>query len=187
VVYPGLSEHLKLVALLLGGLYIVTHSLAFIKPAMASKWLTDFPRNHAAGVVLTLVNVAWAAWLLYHLDVGNFHKFRPAIVLLSPVIFYLLITYIDHFLSVRALGCFLLLAACALLKACFLREETSRLFIVVLAYVWIVAGMYFVGAPYLLRNLIQKVTVSHNRLKLACAPGVLYGIMVVILSVFFIR
>ena len=52
-----------------------------------------------------------------------------------------MLRFVDEFLAVRALGILCLLAAEPLLDAAFLRPETSRLLVTVLAYLMIVAGL----------------------------------------------
>ena len=51
-------------------------------------------------------------------------------------------------------GILCLLAAEPLLEAAFLRPETSRLLVTMLAYLMIVVGLFWVTMPYLLRDQI---------------------------------
>ena len=60
----------------------------------------------------------------------------------------------DEFLAVRALGILCLLAAEPLLDAAFFRYEPSRLLVTVFAYLMVVAGLFWVTMPYLLRDQI---------------------------------
>jgi len=48
------------------------------------------------------------------------------------------------------------------------------------AYVWVIAGLFYVGMPYLLRDAIQWVTADRNRLKLGALAGTLYGLALVV-------
>ena len=73
-----------------------------------------------------------------------------------------------------------LLAAQPLLESAFLREENSRLLLVVLCYVWIVTGMFWVGMPYTLRDQIGWVTASEDRWKCATFTGLVYGVLLLI-------
>ena len=98
--------------------------------------------------------------------------------------FYLTLRYVDEFLAVRALGILLLLAACPLLDAAFLRPETSRLLLVVLAYGWIFAGMFFVGAPHLFRDGLDWLRRGGpGRFRLAALGGLAYGLAVLACAV----
>jgi hypothetical protein len=95
------------------------------------------------------------------------------------------IYYLDEFLAVRALGVFLLLAAQPLLDAAFLHEQTSRLLLTLLAYVWIVAGLFYVGMPFLLRDQISWVSGNTGRWKAAAGAGAAYGGLLLISAMLF--
>jgi hypothetical protein len=69
----------------------------------------------------------------------------------------------------------LLLAAEPLLESCALRSEPSRLLLVILAYAWIIAGLFFVGMPYLLRDAVKILTSQKQIWHLAALGGLLYG------------
>jgi hypothetical protein len=87
----------------------------------------------------------------------------------------LAITFIPDFLSVRALGTLALLAAEPLLESAFLREERIRLLLVVLVYAWVIAGMFWVGMPFTLRDQITWVTASETRWRATAFAGLAYG------------
>ena len=83
--------------------------------------------------------------------------------------------FVDEFLAVRALGILCLLAAEPLLDAAFLRYETSRLLITVFAYALIVAGLFWVAIPYVLRDQINWSTRSVFRWRCLHAIALIYG------------
>jgi hypothetical protein len=68
-----------------------------------------------------------------------------------------------------------LLAAEPLLDAAFLRYETSRLLLTVFAYLLIVAGLFWVAIPYLLRDQINWGTRSVSRWRFLHAIAFIYG------------
>ena len=69
--------------------------------------------------------------------------------------YVLVLRFVEEFLAVRALGILCLLAAEPLLDSAFLRYETSRLLVTVFAYLLVVAGLFWVTMPYLLRDQIN--------------------------------
>ena len=75
----------------------------------------------------------------------------------------------------RALGILCLLAAEPLLDAAFLRYETSRLLVTVFAYLLIVAGLFWVTMPYLLRDQINWSVCSTFRWRFMHGVALLYG------------
>src|SRR6266480_3049969 len=84
-------------------------------------------------------------------------------IVVLPIGYALVLRFVDEFLAVRALGILCLLAAEPLLEAAFFRYETSRLFLTALAYLLIVAGLFWVTMPYLLRDQINWSAKSNTR------------------------
>jgi hypothetical protein len=134
--------------------------------------------------MLTLA-AAWAFWLVATMDLGEFDKYRTLGKIIIPLAYFLSLTYVEEFLSVRATGMLALLAAEPFLEAAFLRPEVSRLLIVTLVYVWIVFGMFWVGMPYVMRNQIAWITASVARWKAGCVAGIVYGVAVVACDLLF--
>jgi hypothetical protein len=83
--------------------------------------------------------------------------------------------FVDEFLAVRALGILCLLAVEPLLDAAFLRYETSRLLVTVFAYLLVVAGLFWVTMPYLLRDQINWGARSAFRWRFLHAIAFIYG------------
>lgn len=171
---------LKTVALIVGLLLIVAHLWAYLKTTQAQALLREFPRAKNFGIVLLSFALVWGMWLIYTVDLGEFNGFKTYLYVGVPVLYALSIRYLDDFLAVRALGMLALLAAKPLLEAAYLRPEGSRLFIVVLAYVWIVAGLFWVGMPYILRDQIAWVQQKLLRWQVATVSGAAYGLILVI-------
>ncbi|MDL5054634.1 hypothetical protein QQ056_13915 [Oscillatoria laete-virens NRMC-F 0139] len=182
VLYADLS--LRAVSILLGVIYLVTHGFAAVQSEAFTAWLKKFPRDTTAAHILLAVCVLWTLWLLWTLDIGNFHSWRIPLLVAAPAVYFLLTRFAPQFLAVRLLGCLLLLAAAPVLQACFLRPEKARLILVVMAYAWVVAGMFLVGKPYLLRDLIDAI-VSRKWLVPLAYAGAVYGILLIVLGAFF--
>lgn len=175
---------LKAAGVIVGLLLIAAHALALARPAQTVEALRRFPRSRVAGIVLLTAALAWTFWLWSTTDLGEFYTLRRPIQFLLPVGYYLTLRYVDEFLAVRALGILMLLAACPLLDAAFLRPETSRLLLVVLAYVWIVGGMFFVGAPHLFRDGLDWLRRGGpGRFRAAAVGGLVYGLAVLACAV----
>lgn len=171
---------LKATGLVVGLVLVATHLWALLNTAQTMKMATNFPRSRAWGIALLFVDMLWSLFLVTHMDMGEFFKWRQWVTILVPVSFVLIVVYVPEFLAVRALGTFFLLLAQPVLSAAFLREPTSRLLLAVLAYAWIFAGMFMIGMPYLLRDAITWVTERVARWKLATLAGVVYGFLVLL-------
>jgi hypothetical protein len=166
---------LKMAMLAVGVLLLVLHAFALARQDDARSWLKQFPRNREAGVILSIAAGAWFFFLVKMMDLGDFDSWRVVVLVGTPIAVALAIAFIPDFLAVRALGTLALLVAEPLLEAAFLREERIRLLLVLLVYVWVVVGMFWVGMPYTLRNQISWVSASENRWRTAAFAGLAYG------------
>jgi hypothetical protein len=111
---------------------------------------------------------------------GEFSSFRRPLLIVLPVGFILVLRFVDEFLAVRALGILCLLAAEPLLDAAFLRPEMSRLLVTVLAYLMIVAGLFWVTMPYLLRDQLDWSTKHSGRWRLISGAGLVIGAAILV-------
>lgn len=175
------------VALVTGILFLGSHLYALLNPRGVMDWLRKFPRSQFWGRGLLLAAAVWCVLLLRTMDLGEFAGLRFWMIVGVMVLAVLTDWYVREFLAVRALGILLLLGAEVLLCAAFLRPEVGRLLLVVLAYGWIVAGMVFVGVPWVLRDAIEYVTGGVVRMRVAAGAGALYGLALAVCALFFFR
>ncbi len=174
------SIDLRSMGILLGLILVATHAYAFYASGRVSTWLTQVPRNRKLGIAILILDAAWAYLVISNMDLGEFFAIRGSLKLAIPICCFLVITLADDFLAVRAIGVFLLLAACPILGAAFLEDPATRLFLPLFAYVIILAGLFWVGMPYLMRDAIGWVTAQPKRWRLACSAGTLYGLAILI-------
>jgi hypothetical protein len=167
---------LKTAGLVMGALLVLLSLPGFVKPAVIQGQLRRLPRSRVAGVALLTIVLLWSFWLLATMEMGEFSSFRRPLLLALPIGYLLVIRFVDEFLAVRALGIVCLLAAEPLLEAAFFRYETSRLLVTVLAYLLIIAGLFWVTMPYLLRDQINWSARSVIRWRSIHVCTVVYGI-----------
>src|SRR6266581_1789664 len=151
--------------------------LGLLKPDFASV-VQRFPRSRVAGVILLTVCLLWTFWLLATMEMGEFSSFRRPLLVVLPIGYVLVLRFVDEFLAVRALGILCLLAAEPLLEAAFFRYETSRLLLTVLAYLLILAGLFWVTMPYLLRDQINWSAQSNMRWRTVHSIAAVYGLAI---------
>src|SRR5438094_8300231 len=168
--------HLSLqTAGIIAGAFLILMSLpGLLKPDLASV-AQRFPRSQVIGVVLLTVALVWTLWLLATIQMGEFAGFRRPLLIALPIGYGLVLYFVGEFLAVRALGILCLLAAEPLLAAAFLRYETSRLLVTVFAYLLVVAGLFWVTMPYLLRDQINWSARSAFRWRFLHAIAFVYG------------
>ena len=168
--------HLSLhtAGVLAGAFLVVVGLLGLMKPDFAQV-VKQFPRSRFAGVVLLTICLAWTFWLLATIQMGEFSSFRRPLLIALPIGYVLTLFFVDEFLAVRALGILCLLAAEPLLDAAFLRYETSRLLVTVFAYLLIIAGLFWVAIPYVLRDQLNWLARSAFRWRCLHAIELIYG------------
>lgn len=157
-----------------GAFLVVVGVLGLMKPNFANV-VKQFPRSRAAGVALLTVSLAWTFWLVATIQMGEFASFRRPLLIALPIGYVLALFFVDEFLAVRALGILCLLAAEPLLDAAFLRYEPSRLLVTVFAYLLIIAGLFWVAIPYVLRDQINWSARTAFRWRCLHAIALAYG------------
>jgi hypothetical protein len=157
-----------------GAFLVVVGMLGLMKPDYAQV-AKQFPRSRFAGIVLLTICLAWTMWLLATIQMGEFAGFRRPLMIALPIGYVLALFFVDEFLAVRALGILCLLAAEPLLDAAFLRYEMSRLLVTVFAYLLIIAGLFWVAIPYILRDHINWIARSAFRWRCVHAIELIYG------------
>jgi len=171
--------HLSLytAGLIAGAFLVVVGLLGLVKPDFAQV-VKQFPRSRVAGVVLLTICLAWTFWLVATIQMGEFSSFRRPLLIALPIGYVLALFFVDEFLAVRALGILCLLVAEPLLDAAFLRYESSRLLVTVFAYLLIIAGLFWVAIPYVLRDQINWSARSVFRWRCLHAIVLVYGCVI---------
>jgi hypothetical protein len=175
MIYPF---DLRTVGVALGVALILGHALALVRSEWCRRALAAFPRSRLMGLVLLGVAAAWSFLLIRSMDLGEFASLRGVMLFAIAIGAVLTAIYVPDFLAVRALGMLVLLAAEPLLGAAFLRPELTRLLVVVLAYAWIFAGLFWVGMPFLMRDQLRWLLAKPARFTSAAWAGVAYGAVV---------
>ena len=176
------SLSLATASCLAGLLLLLLGAVAWFAPRPTVPWLKAFPRSRGWGIGLLVLAAGWAWELIRIIDLSEFDSWRPKLLILIPVAAVLTALYVEEMLAVRALGMVVLLAAEPLLEAAFLRPETSRLFLVVFTYLAIVAAMFWIGMPYVLRDHLRWLTEVPRRLRLVALGAGVYGALLLILG-----
>src|ERR1051326_5464806 len=168
--------HLSLytAGIIAGAFLVIVGLLGLMKPDFAQV-VNYFPRARVAGVVLLTICLVWTFWLVATIQMGEFSSFRRPLLIALPIGYVLALFFVDEFLAVRALGILCLLVAEPLLDAAFLRYETSRLLVTVFAYLLIIAGLFWVAIPYVLRDQINWSARTVFRWRCLHAVALLYG------------
>lgn len=153
---------LPIIALLLGLAITIKHIVALLAPEPLKAFAQRFPRSLFFGRLLFAIALIWALALALTTDLGEFSSLRNSIiagVILGGGLFGWLV---PDFLAVRSLGFIALLAARPLLELTFLQSGVLPFLLSLLAYIWVIIGLFSVGMPYLLRNFITFITLPER-------------------------
>ena len=175
---------LQQVGIVLGLYLVIAYGLAAFRPDTYWNWLPRFPRSMVWGYVLTVIAMVWGGWLISTVSLGEFAPLRNIFFFSAIVLCLLTAVFVPEFLAVRMSGILALLLAEPVLVAAYMRPETTRLLVVVLAYGWIVCGLFFVGLPWLLRDWLTWGMASRARFRAIGLSGFLYGIAILVCAVF---
>lgn len=164
---------------------ILSHLWALKNTAKAQAFLKAFPRTFHWGVILLTIDMIWSVFALANMDMGEFFDKRRLFIMITLGGYVAVLVYVKEFLAVRALGALMLLVAGPVLTAAFLQPQTSRLLLPILAYVWIIAGMYFIGMPFLMRDWVNWLLAKPRRWNLAVWSGIGYGAVLLLAAILF--
>ena len=174
--YQGLS--LQAVGLVVGLLLVAGHVFALLRQSRILPWLSSVPRSMNVGTLFLTVSFLWAWMVATSMDLGEFHQVRWLAQFALPLFYIGMLFIANDYLGARALGIFLLLAACPVLDAAFLKPPQSRLLLSLLAYGWIVLGLFWVGMPFTMRDQILWLQAKPGRYRFLCWAGIAYGVLV---------
>ncbi len=164
---------------------ILSHAWVLKNTAKTQAFLKAFPRNYSWGVILLTIDFLWAEFALVNMDMGEFFTMRDKFMMIVAAGYVAVLLYVKEFLAVRALGSLMLLVAGPVLSAAFLQPQTSRLLIPILAYAWIIIGMFFIGMPFLMRDWVNTFIAKPQRWNLAIYGGIAYGIVLLAAAILF--
>jgi hypothetical protein len=175
---------LKITAIVIGLLYLVSHLPAALFPEWIGPRLKPLPRHYPLGAFLMILATLWFVVLTGWMDLGELSNMRVQLMSVWAIAGVLVTIFVPAFLAIRGLGCLLLLASAVILDAAFLAQTPARFVMTLLAYIWVVAGMVLVYSPHLGRDGIDYIVKTPQRLRLLAWPGVVFGLVLIVLGLF---
>ncbi|MFC1498705.1 hypothetical protein ACFLS1_09600 [Verrucomicrobiota bacterium] len=150
---------LALMTTALGSIMACIYMLMVIIPAPMRVWFKKFPRSRWSGAVLAAIDLICVEWILHNAALGRFEHLRLLLYLLGPIVFLLVVKFMNELLAPRALGGLLLLIPAPILAEARLHDTAFRYVIIVIAYILIIKGTILMLSPYKFRqwgNLLAK-------------------------------
>lgn len=178
------SLSLSVVAIGLGLFFAAAGGTLLLRPEPTVQFLKALPRSSAWGNVLFLLGAGWFFALMATIDLMEYTPQRSLFLWIIAIGSGLVLVFAREFLAVRGLGILVLLAAQVLLDAAFLRSELARLIVTLSAYVGIIFALFWVGAPYTLRDQITWLTATPRRVRLSGWASAGFGAFLLFLGLF---
>lgn len=185
LIHPYEMIPLNIAGYVLGIALLLGHLIAFFNREQVSAFLAKSSRNVFLGQLLLAVDFLWFFLLVapenmgilsyLRVELADFEGMRWLLQLLCPLFLILLISYAKDLLFPRALGFFCLMVAAPFLSAAYLKDPASRLLIPIWGYAVIVLSLFWVGMPYIYRDMVKWITAKPMRWNLLCIGGMLYG------------
>ncbi|MFW6152538.1 MAG: hypothetical protein ACOC6C_06135 [Verrucomicrobiota bacterium] len=171
-------------ALIIGSLMILLSGSALIWPASARKIARGFSRNTAAAWTLVIIDMVWSAWLVHNEPMPRFEQYKSWLFILTPGLIVMIIFLMEELLAARALGGLMLLAASPILTAVRFNDSSWRIFMTLIGYTMVLAGIMLVLSPFRLRKGAEWLSVSRFRWQAASIAVLLIGATALLSGVF---
>lgn len=135
-------------------------------------WSRTVPRLTWPGMLLGSICLIWSAYHGCIMLEGELSRFHIWVKLLVPITIVLSYFFLD-FLTARALGGFMILAANFLLHESFAQATQARGLYAAICLLLGTAGLFLVGTPWRLR---QALELAGQRPRLRYALGIFFAV-----------
>lgn len=173
---------LQVLCVVIGVAYLVLHAPLVLAPAVTRRLCDRFPRDRYAGAVLAAIALAWSAWEVNDMPLGFVDAYKSSLWVVTPVVYVLVLAFMNELLAVRALGGLLLLCASPVLDVQRMHPSYWTWVIAALAYLWVVAGVIFVLSPYRFRHAVERFCVTDVLCRILGAAGMGVGVLLLVLG-----
>lgn len=161
------TEHLSLISLITGGLLLVLGLFSAFRGDAFYSALKAFPRNRVVGIILIAIGLIWAALMIDQMTLGELSRFKWLLYILTPLSFFLIITYLDELLAPRALGGLLMLAPVLMTDSARWHPSPWRYTVIILAYIMVIKGAWLMLCPFKFRIWTDAIFANQGRRRIA--------------------
>ena len=144
----------------------------------------SFPRSIPCGVALMLLGSAWFLYNLSQESIADFAAFKNFLLFGFAAIGIGTCLFVHDFLAVRGLAVVLLLLAKLMVDSgrVALSSTSWALIVQVLAYVFVLAGMWLTISPWRMRDFLDWMVSIPSRLKLICGLNAALALLLIVLG-----
>jgi len=175
-----MTINLSILAIVLGLGLALPQIYGLLKPAEAGAALRRFPRSLPWGIALMLIGTAWFLYNLSQESIADFATDKNVLFAGFAAVGIGSCIFVQDFLAVRGLAVVLLLLAKLMVDSGrpHLGQTHWVLLIQGLAYVLVLAGMWFTISPWRLRNMLEWDTANESRFRKTCGFRLALGLLV---------
>lgn len=175
---------LSILSALLGLIYGVPWVYGLVQPGRFADRARKFPRSIPCGVALMLLGSAWFLYNLSQESIADFAAFKNFLLLGFAAIGIGTCLFVHDFLAVRGLAVVLLLLAKLMVDSgrVALSSTSWALVVQVLAYVFVLAGMWLTISPWRMRDFLDWMVSIPGRLKLICGLNAALALLLIVLG-----
>lgn len=159
------------VLLLLLGIILIWNS------PIVQKYANLWPRSQNVAIVFMTIGGLWFLNHVFNLEKADFGDYKHLLMVIFAAVGILSFKFLPDFLAVRGLGIILLLYANEVLKAAYMQEPVTRLWLVSFIYVMLTVTLYVGASPYRMRDFNKWLFDSHNRPRLVGGFLSAYGLL----------
>jgi hypothetical protein len=175
---------LSLLSILLGAGLSVPQIYGLARPKEFTAAVRKFPRNYPAGVVLMLLATGWFVWNVNIEPIADFTAYKPAMLVGFTAVGVGACIFVRDFLAARGLAVIFLLLAKLMVDTGrpHLGESPFVLVNQILAYAFVLGGIWFTVAPWRLRDWLEWFTASEKVVRATCAARLAFDLFLVVLG-----
>lgn len=148
-------------------------------------FLFAFLRSKSAAVATFGGGGLWFLYILSQLGEADFGDIKIYLIGIFGIAGLLAFKYLDDFLSVRGLAILGLLLSRVFLDSAFMQEPMSRLTLVSLSYIIVIASLYVGAIPYRMRDFFEYLYARKARAQIFGATLELCCIALLVSSLFY--
>jgi len=175
---------LSLLSILLGAGLSLPQIYGLLQPKGFAAAARKFPRNFPAGVGLMLLATAWFVYNVNREPIADFSAFKPYMLVGFTAVGVLSCMFVRDFLAVRGLAVIFMLLGKFMVDTGrpHLGESPFVLVNQVLAYAFVVGGIWFTIAPWRLRDWLEKFTANDMIVRVGCAARLAFDLFLIVLG-----
>src|SRR5262245_36348193 len=178
---------LSTLSILIGLFMGLPQVYGLLKPTDFAAKVRNFPRYTPIGYVLIAIATVWFLYNLKQESVADFASMKPVLFVLFAGVGIGTCMFVQDFLPVRGLAVLLMLLAKLMVDTARWVDTEWRLVITTLAYIWVVAGMWFTISPWRLRDILYWATASETRVRVGSMIRLGLALLLVLLGLTAIR